>query len=72
MNPILADVRRYRQARLRMNNPKGWAHILRAFDRAAQHGAYVTNDWVRITSPEHIDHARRVLQRLARLEGTPR
>lgn len=68
-NPILVDVRRYRAERARMNNPKGWAHIRRVFSRAALHGAYVTNDWERISSPEHIEHARRVIDRLARLEA---
>lgn len=68
VNPILADVRRYREERQRLNNPKGWAHILRVFMRAADHGQYVTSDWERFTTPEMLDHARKVLTRLAALE----
>lgn len=66
-NPILLDVRKYRTERLRMNNPKGWDHILRKFEYAVtEGGAFVTNEWARITNPEHIAHARAVLERLAR------
>ncbi|MDF2506313.1 MAG: hypothetical protein K0Q52_172 [Microbacterium sp.] len=67
-NPILVDVRKFRALRLKMNNPKGWAYILRVVERAVTARAYAD---VTVTE-EHIDHARRVLTRLARLaEGVP-
>jgi len=67
-NEILADIRRYRTERLRMNNPKDWAFILRVFKGVEERGFYVTNDWKRITSPEMIYHTAKVLTRLANLE----
>lgn len=65
-NPILMDVRNAVQdVRGRID----WAFILRRFiqwtDRPG--GAYITLDYNRIDAPEYIDHARKVLTRLASL-----
>lgn len=59
-NPILWLAREYRADRLAMRNPKGWAHIARKVEQyvAAHPGKY---------TPEQIDHARKVLERLAAL-----
>lgn len=64
-NPILVDVRKYRAERLKMNNPKGWTHVLRRFEHADKTNH--TNMWTNDVA--HIDHARRVLERLARWEA---
>ena len=66
-NLILVDVRRYVEERSRMNQPKGWSRVLGIFSAAADYGHFVTGDWEEITSPEMLDHARRVLTRLANL-----
>lgn len=67
-NLVLEDTRRYRQARLRMNNPKGYDHILRVFTRARDYGHFVTGNWERITNRRMLAHAAKVLERLANLE----
>ena len=36
----LHDARQYRWERMVMNNPKGWAHVLRVFQRAVGAGFY--------------------------------
>lgn len=58
LNRVLVDMRGYRSERLTMKNPKGWARVLSAFEVAAQ-----DNPWQ--ATPDEIDHARRVLVRLA-------
>jgi hypothetical protein len=63
-NPILEDARVYRADRLRMNNPKGWAHIFRTFESADRSGVYFESG---CTSDE-IEEARLILSRLARLD----
>lgn len=67
-NEILADIRLYRAERLKMNNPKDWAYILRVFERVDAKGVYVTNGWTRVTSTDMIEHTKKVLTRLANLE----
>lgn len=67
-NKILADIRKYRAERLRMNNPKDWAFILRVFETVEARGVYVSTDWERITTTEMIEHAYRVLTRLASMD----
>lgn len=62
-NPILKDIRK--------NRPEGvsWAKMLKHYNWvtfAAAH--YITEDWVRIIDEGQIEHARKVLTRLAALE----
>lgn len=59
-NPILIDVRRW--------GHNHWPTVSARFNYAADHGAYVTSDWERVTDPDHIAHARKVLARLASLQ----
>lgn len=54
-NPVLADALVYYAERRTMNNPKGWAHVLRVVNRAA-----AQNFWPTATD-EQIEDARRVL-----------
>ncbi|UVG35306.1 hypothetical protein SEA_CECE_300 [Microbacterium phage Cece] len=68
VSPILEDLRLYRAERLRMNNPKGYDHILRKFDYATSHGYFVTNNFEHVENKDVLDHARRVLERLVSLE----
>jgi hypothetical protein len=64
-NPILADARRAR----RRGYP--YANVLFAFNECTEAaGHFMTTDWVRITDTGQIDHARRVLTRLASLEAS--
>lgn len=61
-NPILVDVRAH-------IGDASWTNMLKAFNWATSSGyPYVTKEWERIEDPRHIDHARRVLTRLAALE----
>lgn len=62
-NPILTDIRK--------NRPEGvsWTKMLKHYNWvtfAAAH--YITEDWERITDESQIDHARKVLTRLAALK----
>jgi hypothetical protein len=59
-NPVLLDIRTYRNERLTMRNPKGWDHVLRKFQQHKQE-----NPWN--ATPEQIDQALRVLTHLAAL-----
>jgi hypothetical protein len=65
VNPILVDIRIYRAARREMNNPKGWEHVLRKFERAIKG---TSGPWTDATA-EHVVHARKVLTHLANLEA---
>ena len=47
-----------------MSNPKGWDHVLRRFEHAA-----LSNPWN--ATPAEIEHAAKVLTRLAALSATP-
>lgn len=63
-NPILLDIRdNWRVG-------KSWSKLLDTFDyvRFAA-GHYVTKEWVRVTDDRQLDHAHRVLTRLASLSG---
>jgi len=64
-NPILVDMRKTGRI--------DWADMLHTFEYVtSEAGHYITGDWGRITDPGQIDHARRVLTRLARFqEHTP-
>ena len=67
-NPILIDVRLYRSERSPMNNPKGWGHVLRRFQTAC--GTTQTpfsNAYTRNYTLAEVEHARKVLTRLAAL-----
>jgi hypothetical protein len=57
-NPILADARR--------SGMNAWGTVLGRFNAAVGYGAFITADYERITDPDDIAHARRVLERLAR------
>lgn len=59
-NPILLDLREHYRG--------DWGVMLKHFNYVTYAaGHYVTKDWERITEGRQIDHARRVLTRLASL-----
>lgn len=60
-NPVLKDIWKYRQARLQMNNPKGWDHVYR---KASQAREFYLRAFDRAT----VDRALYIVHRLARLE----
>ena len=62
-NPILLDIRAHRGA-------TSWEKILWAVNLAAKDaGHYIAKDWTRITDSDQINHAVKVLERLARLSA---
>ncbi|GAA5198738.1 hypothetical protein [Microbacterium jejuense] len=64
-NPILVDIRAHREG----PNFSTWERVQRRFLRAVEHGHFVDRNWQRYDvdgSADIIDHARRVLERLAR------
>lgn len=67
VNPILVMVRAYRAERLTMKNPKAWGHVERKVEQYL--AAIDRRDPLILASynPEQIDHARKVLTRLAAL-----
>lgn len=60
-NVFLSDARDYHEERKDMANPKGWEHVLLVFNRVYGSGRYGSHG-------ERIDHCRKVLSRLVRLE----
>lgn len=61
-NPVLLDIRGHYVG--------DWGRMLAHFDRFVMPiGAYVTKDLEFIHEPDRLDHARRVLTRLASLSG---
>lgn len=64
-NPILEDFRAHREG----PSFSTWARVQRTFLRAVEYGQFVDRNWQRYDVDECadiIDHARRVLERLAR------
>lgn len=66
-NPILSDIRWYRMERLTMNNPKGWDHVLRKFEQAVGASGPFAD-----APEEYVEHARKVITHLAKLEDSKR
>lgn len=62
-NPVLADSLRYYWERRSMGNPKGWDHVLRIVNRAAEAGF-----WDGSATPAQIEDARHVLADLHEAE----
>lgn len=62
-NPIIQDIRDYRNDRLTMANPKGYGHVLRVFEHYNFGNRYVGLGFAQA----EVDQAYTVLQRLARL-----
>ncbi len=63
-NPILVDVR------ANLHKGYNWSRMLFAFTQATEYtGAFVTAEWERIEDEAIIDHARRILTRLAAMES---
>lgn len=63
-NTVLQDVRLYRQDRLHMNNPKGWAHVQRRLKAAIKAGHYAQHNRADRQDAVYI------VYRLARLEAS--
>lgn len=63
-NPLLAEALRYYAERRTMNNPKGWAHVLRVINRAIKANLYPVTD-------EQITEARTILGTLIAAEELP-
>lgn len=66
-NPILIDARNYYVGRRTMNNPGGWAHVLRKVESALAYYGNPDDLWDGATA-QHVDHALKVLSRLAAIE----
>lgn len=66
-NPLLTEALRYYAERRAMDNPKGWAHVLRVLDHAIDAGAFVVRGTP--VSEAQVDEARIVLTHLAEVEA---
>ena len=63
-NPILLDIR------VAYTAGYSFVKLAAVFSKHVYYrGCFVTTDWQRITDPAQIDHARRILSRLAALSG---
>ena len=64
-NPILLDIRGHAPG-----YERDWSKLLRHYNLVIHSaGQYYTQEWARVTDEHQIDHARRVLARLAALSG---